>query len=395
MSLSTGTGPQAVSCGVGHSRAVDSAAAGREAVRNALEGRVPAAGDLVILFTTVGYDVEALYAAAVAEAAPAGVAGCTSTGGFTHSEQVPHGCVAALVAADERSLGVCHVACDNDDIAGSARRAVAEARERAGDRYPHSVLLLLTDGLTPDQREIARGAYEVTTAVIPFVGGAAGDDLTWDGTYSFGDGRLMTNGIVAVWINSASPMGVSVDHGWRPAGKPMLVTRAGGTVVHELDGTPALAAYLAEQGGGLDPADPEFFLKVLKNPVGLPNARGRYDVRQLHAFLPPGGGINFNTGVSEQSILQVMSADEEALIEGARRAAADAVSQLEGRARLALVFSCGSRVPLLGDRLRDEVEAISSALDGVPICGFYTYGEFARTTGSSGVHNSSVAVLAL
>ena len=395
MATSTRSGRGAIPCGVGFSRARESEAAGREAVRIALETHVPTAGDLVILFTTVEYDVEALYAAAVAEAAPARVVGCTSTGSFTHQEQVPHGCVAALLPADERSFGVSHVECDHDDIAGSARRAVALARKRAGDRYPHSVLLLLTDGLTPDQREIARGAYEVTTAIVPFVGGAAADDLTWERTLSFGDGRVLTNGIVAVWMNSAHPMGVSVDHGWRPAGRPMLVTRAAGTVVHELDGTPALAAYLVEQGGGLDPGDAEFFLKVLESPVGLPNARGRYDVRQLHAFLPDGGGINFNTGVSEQSIVQVMSADDDALIEGARRAAADAVSHLDGKARLALVFSCGSRVPLLGDRLRDEVDAISSALNGVPVCGFYTYGEFARTTGSSGVHNSSVAVLAL
>ena len=187
------------------------------------------------------------------------------------------------------------------------------------------MLLLLTDGLTRDQREIARGAYEVTTAVIPFVGGAAADNLTWNNTHTFGEGRVLSRAIVAVWINSERPMGVSVDHGWRPAGKPMLVTRAEGTVVHELDGTPALAAYLAEQGGSLERTDVEFFRKVMSNPVGLPNARGRYDVRQLHAFLPEGGGINFNTGVSEQSILQVMSTDDDALIEGARRAAEDAV----------------------------------------------------------------------
>ena len=61
-------------------------------------------------------------------------------------------------------------------------------------------------------------------------------------------------------------MGVSVDHGWRPVGKPMLVTRAEGTVVHELDGTPALDAYLAEQGDGLDPSDPDFFRKVMAQP---------------------------------------------------------------------------------------------------------------------------------
>jgi hypothetical protein len=387
--------PRAASSGVGHSHLEDSKAAGRAAVRAALEGHPPTAQDLVILFTSVDHDIEALHAAAVAEAAPARVFGCTSTGGFTHTEQVPSGCVAALLAADESSFGVCHLERDDSDIAGSAHLAAQTARDLAGDEYPNSVLLLLTDGLTPDQREIARGAYEVTTAVIPFVGGAAGDDLSWERTCTFADGRVLDNGIVAVWINSARPMGVSVDHGWRPAGRPMLVTRAEGTIVHELDGTPALAAYLAEQGGTLERTDAEFFRKVMHNPVGLPNARGRYDVRQLHAFLPEGGGINLATGVSDQSILQVMSTDDKALIEGARRAAEEAVRHLTGKARLAIVFSCGSRTPLLGDRVREEVEAISSALNGVPVCGFYTYGEFARTTGSTGVHNSSVAVLAL
>ena len=389
------TRSRAAPCGVGHSRDGEAEVAGREAVRIALAGHVPTAEDRVILFTSVDYDVEALYRAAAEEAAPAVVFGCTDSGGFTHAEQVPSGCVAALLAADDCSFGVCHLERDDDDIAGSARRAVQMARDRAGDRHPNSVLLLLTGGMTPDQREIARGAYEVTTAMIPFVGGAAADNLTWDDTHTFGDGRVLANGILAVWINSVRGMSVSVDHGWRPAGKPMLVTRANGTVVHELDGTPALEAYLAEQGDGLEPTDPEFFRKVMGSPVGLPNARGRYDVRQLHAYLPEGGGINFNVGISEQSILQVMSTDAEALVEGARRAAEDALAQLAGTARLAIVFSCGSRVPLLGDHVRDEVVAISAALNGVPICGFYTYGEFARTPGSSGVHNSSVAVLVL
>ncbi len=106
--------------------------------------------------------------------------------------------------------------------------------------------------------------------MIPFVGGSAGDDLSWDSTYSFGEGRMLTNGIVAVWINSASPMGVSVDHGWRPAGKPMLVTRASGTVVHELDGTPAIDAYLAEQGDGLDAARPRLLPQGAQEPGRAP-----------------------------------------------------------------------------------------------------------------------------
>lgn len=384
---------------VGVSTMTESETAGRLAVRAALGQRVTTERDLVIVFASFDYDFDAVYGAAVSEAAPAMVVGCTATGAFTHDDQVPHGCVAAFLPAHDRSFGVCHLPCDGGDVSGTARAASEKAQQQAGDRHPHSTLLLLTDGLTPDQREVARGAYEVTGAITPFVGGAAADNLLWDCTYTFGNGTVLKHGILAVWINSAMPMAVSVGHGWHPAGRPMLVTRTTGTVVHELDGVPALEAYLAEVPReivrDLEPGGAEFFRTVLENPVGVPNARGRYDVRQLHAYLPDGGGLNFNTGISEHSILQVMNSDADSLIDGARQAADDAMANLDAAPRLALVFSCGSRVPLLADRVADEAQAISATLGGAAVCGFFTYGEFARVNGSSGVHNSSVAILVL
>jgi len=109
----------------------------------------------------------------------------------------------------------------------------------------------------------------------------------------------------------------------------------------------------------------------------------------------PGGGIVLTTGVPEQTVVQVMAGDTDQLLEGARRAAESGRDQLEGQARLALVFSCCTRAPLLGDRLAEEVGLISSTLGGVATGGFYTCGEFARVTGSTGIHNSSVAILVL
>jgi hypothetical protein len=384
---------------VGVSRTSESESAGRLAVRDAVAGRVTSENDLVIIFASFDYDFDALYRGASTEASPAEVVGCSATGSFTHDEQVPHGCVAVFLPAQGRRFGICHLECDGEDVAGSARQASEIARQRAGDNHPHSVLMLLTDGLTPDQRDIARGAYEVTGALTPFVGGAAADSLLWECTYTVGEGRVLMHGILAVWINSERPMSVSVGHGWHPAGRPMLVTRTTGTVVHELDGVPALEAYLADvppdEVGDLAPGGPEFFRRRLDNPVGLPNARGRYDVRQLHAYLPEGGGLNFNTGISEHSILQVMNSDADLLLEGARQAARDALDGVDTPPHVALVFSCGSRVPLLGERVSEEASAVSAALGGAAICGFFTFGEFARVNGSSGVHNSSVAILVL
>ena len=206
--------------GFGHSASTDAETAGRECVRQALAGRTPVAGDLVFVFPNATYDLEALHRGAAAEAGPAALVGATTCGAFTGETQVPLGAVAAHLVADEMSFGVCHVERDDHDIAGSTRRAVETARERAGEAHPHSVLVLLCDGMTPDQREVARGAYEVTSALTPLVGGAAGDDLFWRGTYTFGEDRVLPNGLLVVWINSAHPMGVAVDHGWHAHGRP-------------------------------------------------------------------------------------------------------------------------------------------------------------------------------
>ena len=111
-------------------------------------GGVPAAAeDLVMLFPKAGYDLEALYAAAVAAAAPAPVVGATTVGAFTSAAQVPDGCVALVLRGGEQTrFGVCHVERDEDDIAGTAprrRRARPRARRR-GAR--HSVLMLSAMG---------------------------------------------------------------------------------------------------------------------------------------------------------------------------------------------------------------------------------------------------------
>jgi hypothetical protein len=380
--------------GFGHSSAEDAQTAGRESVRDALAGRMPAAGDLVIILPSASYALEALHQAALEVAGPASVVGCTTVGAFTDDAQLAFGCVAAYIAGDGISFGVCHAERDDADIAGSTRRAAETARERAGEELEHAVLMLLCDGLTPDQREMARGAYEVTSALIPLVGGAAGDDLVWQATSTFGEGRILTNGLVTVWINSTRPMAVSVDHGWRPFGKPMLVTRAEGNTIFELDGRPALEAYVSERGAALKEDARSFGEKCMERPVGLPNAHGRYDLRQVHETVP-GGGIVLTTGVPEQTVVQVMAGDPEQLLEGARRAADAALEQLDGPARLALVFSCCTRAPLMRERLAEEVTLISSTLGGVAAGGFYTCGEFARVTGSTGIHNSSVAILVL
>jgi hypothetical protein len=380
--------------GFGHSSSEDAPSAGRDSVQMALAGAEPQLGDLVIIFPSATYDLDSLHRGAMDAAGPAEVVGCTTVGAFTSEEQVPSGCVAAYISSRDISFGVRHVERDDADIAGCTRAAAQEARDRAGDRYPHDVLMLMCDALTPDQRELARGAFAVTSSVISMVGGSAGDDMRFEATYTFGEGRMLSNGILTVWLNSAQTMGVSVGRGWRPFGKPMLVTRAEGTTILELDGQPALDAYLAARGMALNPDGVSFGESAMERPLGIPNARGRYDMRQIHDKLP-NGGLVLTTGVPEQTVVQVMCSDTDALLEGSRTGAELGEAQLDRDARMAIVFSCCARRALLGDRVAEEVDTIASALGGVPTGGFYTCGEFGRVTGSTGIHNSCVALLML
>jgi hypothetical protein len=354
----------------------------------------------MILFPTVEYDLVEFFGTCAAVAAPAHVVGCSSFSSFTQATMVRRGTVAAFIPADGMSFGVAGVDNVGRDICGAARDVAQLALQRAGGEGAHGALMVFSDGLAGDQREVVRGCYEVSGATVPLVGGAAGENQRVFTTFQCADDLVMTNGLVAVWISAERPLGVAVDNGWHPIGDPMIVTRAEGNIVYEIDGVPAAAAYLAQRE--VDPLDRNlygepsgsFSASTLDEPLGLANISGRFDVRHILRRTAE-NGLELFGHVNEQSVVQVMTADWEDLVAAAEQAGADAVAQLGRDPVGALVFSCTGRVAPLGPHLRDEASAISRSIGGIPMAGFFTYGEFARLTGSTGFHNATVVVLAL
>ncbi|BEL05134.1 FIST N-terminal domain-containing protein [Actinoplanes sichuanensis] len=386
--------------GQGSSTHADPQTAARESVAAALGGRTPEAADLVIAHATVDYDPLLFFEAVAEAAAPAQVVGCTAYAGFTGSTTLSRGAVTLYLPAAELTFGVAAADSVSGDLRGAARRVTESARERAGGDGEHSVLMMLTDGLAGDLREVVRGSYAVTGATVPLVGGAASENLSMGATHQFADGKLMSNSLIAVWINSPHPLGIGVAHGWHPIGDPMTVTRAEGNVIHELDGRPAVDAYLGQRGDQLPAGEPEdgegptFARLTFDHPLGLANAAGTFDGRHILGRTAEGSLIMFGH-VSEQSVVQVLAGNQRDLLDAAGSAAAAAVQRLGGTARGALVFSCAGRVTPLGDQVPEEAAAIRDQLGAAPFAGFFTYGEFARVTGSTGFHNATVVVLAL
>lgn len=388
------------SVGQGISTDPDPVRAARECVRAALGDRTPEPADLLIVHVTAEYDPRLFFEAAAEAAAPAQLVGCTSFGSFTSAANVACGAVALYLPAAELVFGVATADSVSADLRGAARRVTEQARENAGGDGEHSVLLVFTDGLAGDLREVVRGSYAVTGSTVPLVGGAASENLTLDATYQFAEGKLMSNSLIAIWINSPHPLGIGVAHGWNPIGDPMMVTRAEGNIIHELDGRPAVDVYLGQRGeietaDDFDHSANNAFTRLSFNhPLGLANTAGTLDGRHILGRTPEGSLIMFGH-VSEQSVVQVMAGQQADLVHAAGTAASTAVQRLQGESRGALVFSCAGRVEPLGDTVRAEADAIGAELGGAPFAGFFTYGEFARVTGSTGFHNATVVVLAL
>src|SRR5262249_17866418 len=116
-----------------------------------------------------------------------------------------------------------------EQVSGRQREAGGEgATQVAAVAYdqPYRGMLLLTDGLLRDQENIMRGCYSVLGAGVPLFGGAAADGWRMTGTYLMADGKVLSDAVVAAMIASEAPLAVSVRHGWRQIGEPMLVTAA-------------------------------------------------------------------------------------------------------------------------------------------------------------------------
>ena len=377
---------------VGRSTRAGARDAGREAAAEALRGGEDPR--LVLVFCSEAYDLPALLAGIREHAAGVPLIGCSTAGEIAADGPRDHSVVVTVLGG--AGFRVCtRAAIAREQRLREAGADVARAaREIAG--CEHRVLMLLTDGLAGDQQEFVRGAYGVVGAEVPLVGGCAGDSLKMVRTFQLHDDRILTGAVVAAAIGSDAPLGIGVRHGCRRTGAPMVVTRASGSRIEQIDDEPALDVYLDRLGAPADArSDPGAFTRfALMHPLGLARRRGEgfvrfvnapgYDDRSLGGYVPQGAVAWFMTG------------DEDSALAATDAACADALRALGDRPPLGLIaFDCISRRMVLREGIEPEIQRVAASAAGAPVAGFYTYGEIARTRGLSGFHNHTLVILAV
>jgi hypothetical protein len=376
--------------GSGQSTAADSAKAGAEAAAEAIGGRRPEA---VFVFCSVHHDLPAMLSGVRAEAGPdAEIVGCTTMGELGSAGMTVGGVSVAALGGDGFTVRT-RVARVTDSDPKSAGAEVAEVLR--GVHADRKVLIMLCDPMTGRPHDIVRGAYTVLGATIPMVGGFAGDDRRYQGTFQFHGDEVLTHAVVGVALGTDGPIGVGVAHGWRRIEPSMVVTKSEGPRIYLLDDEPALDVLL--RLNNFEGTAAEFFDQGRPlQPLGLSRRNGE-DIRVIHAGDDDDRSVWSTADVPQGALVWRMEADRRAFIDGATWSCTEARAGLDGLPPLGvLAFDCGGRrAGLIEGGMGEEIEAMQEALDGAPFAGFYTFGEIARVRGASGVHHLTLVTLAL
>jgi hypothetical protein len=352
------------------------------------------------LFASSSLDLrEALVTAT--EISGATIIGCTTAGEITDAGAT-HGGVAVMLVASDSTTKMQMASGLKANPERAARDLGSELgttkKVAAGREHRNLATVLLTDGLAGTGERVVSELYEGRIqSGTQIVGGAAGDDGRFTATMVGAAGKASVDAAVALHVFSAHRWGIGVRHGLRSTTKQMRVTKAEGNVVFEIEGQPAFAAYekhAAARGLTLTPDNASAYM--IANELGL-HFFERIGRARAPLSVGLGGSLVCAAEVPRGSMVSILDGDADSMVGAARAAAEEARESLNGvPAAGILLFDCVCRGMILKEDFRREVDAVRSVFPGVPMAGFLTYGEIARSHDKlDGWHNATAVVVAI
>lgn len=386
-----------------NTRAVDAERAVLEAIDIA-QGDDPLTFDLVLVNATVGHDLATLSrvvqrqcpGARVLAASCAGVVGPSGPGESLHD--------VGLMGIAGEGMTVAHV----DGLFGhtSFDKGVELAQALEGAPAPVTMMYLLASGIDIANDQLIAGIESVLGPDVVVFGATSSDQMQGVATFQCVDGETFQHSAFAVGIwDPTLEVDTQATHGFVASGAPMVVTRAAGNRIAELDGRPAWPAFLERLG--LPPEATEgdtipigALAEVLDEDLSA--EYGNPHILRVVTHHSEEGELIYATTCSEGTELWLTVRDEELIFNDMDRM----LGQMNGRRpgeRPVAVFhaDCLARGRRLFDRIMKEelVHRMQQPLatDGVvpPWLGMYGFGEYARLGGRNEYHNYTTALAAL
>jgi hypothetical protein len=203
------------------------------------------------------------------------------------------------------------------------------------------------------------------------------------------------NKIVAVGFYGKNILvGYGSKGGWDAFGVDREVTKSSANILYELDGKRALDLYKQYLGTHAEnlPASALLFPLEIKQ-----EKESNSLVRTVLAVNEKEGSMTFAGDIPQGSIVRMMKANFNNLIEGASTAAENASMKMnESKPDLAILISCVGRKLVLKQRAEEELENAVEIFDRkTTVTGFYSYGEICPTKSfdqNCDLHNQTMTI---
>jgi len=320
------------------------------------------------------------------------IAGCSSAGEIDDRTIRDESLSVAVIKFDKTKVKLARALVET----GGSSYGPGENIARALAAPDLRAVLVFSDGIAVNGSELLRGIHSALAPTVVVTGGLAGDGSRFQHTWVLVDGKPQERMVVGVGLYGSS---VGVSHGsrggWDIFGPERTVTRSASNVLFELDGEPALQlykTYLGDRAEGL-PATALLFPLALRAHAG----DAKTLVRTILSIDEGAQSMTFAGDLPEGSLVQLMRANFDRLIEGAGEAGRAANSDQKGET-VTVAISCVGRRLVLGERTEEEVEAAHEALPaGSKLVGFYSYGEISpHATGECGsLHNQTMTLTSI
>jgi hypothetical protein len=326
---------------------------------------------LVIFFCSSEYDLKELAEEMSCLFAGVQVAGCTTAGEIGPAGYREHSLTGASFPASSFDAACGRIDRLQQFKITTGQTFVQEMLQRLESHAPHagpdnSFALLLIDGLSMREEAVTR-ALQSSLGSVPLVGGSAGDDLKFEGTYVYFDGRFHSDSAILILAATRLPFTLFKTQHFVATGERLVVTEADTAhrIVKEINGLPAAQEYARILGIDVQDLAPRRFAAW---PVVVLIDGTNY-VRSIQK-VNPDGSLTFYCAIENGLVLRVAKGVD--LVENLEQAF------LQVRADIGqpqFVFSCDCilrKLEIYQNRLKDRVGEIFLRNNAI---GFNAYGE--------------------
>jgi hypothetical protein len=339
-----------------------------ETIANQVQDELSFEPSFVIFFASSQFDVKSM-SANVKQAVPnSKVMGCTTSGELASGEMMDGSVVLMAFSSemiDDVKIEVIE-GIKNNVI--NLNQAIRNFEEHFGESMMDMSLeeyvgLVLIDGMSMAEERVVDKLGDTTNVL--FVGGSAGDDMKFETTHLFVDGKVYTDAVVLALFKPKRPFSIIKTQSFKTTGEPFVVTKVNeeSREVLEFNGVPAVQFY-ADFFGVKKEEVADLFMK---HPVGLVADDEIYvrSPQRIH-----GDSIVFYCNLLEGMEVQMLESTD--ILKDTKKAIEDKESEL-GEVSAIINFNCILRT--LDMKSQGITREYGQLFSDIPTVGFSTYGE--------------------